>query len=168
MPGEIDPDTGEENQTGEIISHYNKIPQDIDILLTHDNPFKNELLSNAPRPKLAHLYGHWHDGRDLREVGYYNCSLLDDNYNVKKNFKPVIIDIMKEQEKINFLDSLSLLIEPFYKLKGEKPLSLEEIKEFFNVQKEFYKMQLEDTTAEDEIPWDTNLEIEEENEQSNN
>ena len=27
MPGEIDPDTGEENQTGEIISHYNKIPQ---------------------------------------------------------------------------------------------------------------------------------------------
>lgn len=75
---------------------------------------------------------------------------------------------MKEQEKINFLDSLSLLIEPFYKLKGEKPLSLEEIKEFFNVQKEFYKMQLEDTTAEDEIPWDTNLEIEEENEQSNN
>lgn len=119
MPGEIDPDTGEENQTGEIISHYGKIPQDIDILLTHDNPFKNGLLSNAPRPKLAHLYGHWHDGRDLREVGYYNCSLLDDNYNVKKNFKPVIIDIMKEQEKISFLDSLSLLIEPFYKLKND-------------------------------------------------
>ena len=75
---------------------------------------------------------------------------------------------MKEQEKISFLDSLSLLIEPFYKLKGEKPLSLEEIKEFFNIQKESYKMHLEDTIAEDEIPWDTNLEIEEENDQNNN
>lgn len=72
---------------------------------------------------------------------------------------------MKEQEKISFLDSLSLLIEPFYKLKGEKPLSLEEIKEFFNMQKEFYKTQLEDIIAEDEIPWDTNLEIEEENDE---
>ena len=75
---------------------------------------------------------------------------------------------MKEQEKISFLDSLSLLIEPFYKLKGEKPLSLEDIKEFFNMQKEFYKTQLEDIIAEDEIPWDTNLEIEEENDQNNN
>ena len=88
------------------------------------------------------------------------------NYNVKKNLKPVIIYIMKEQEKISFLDSLSLLIEPFYKLKGEKPLSLEEIKEFFNMQKEFYKTQLEDIIAEDEIPWDTNLEIEEENDEN--
>lgn len=73
---------------------------------------------------------------------------------------------MKEQEKISFLDSLSLLIEPFYKLKGEKPLSLEEIKEFFNMQKEFYKTQLEDIIAEDKIPWDTNLEIEEENDEN--
>ena len=74
---------------------------------------------------------------------------------------------MKEQEEIiSFLGYLSLLIEPFYKLKGEKPLSLEEIKEFFNIQKEFYKTQLEDTIAEDEIPWDTNLEIEEENDEN--
>lgn len=33
------------------------------------------------------------------------------------------------------------------------------------MQKEFYKTQLEDIIAEDEIPWDTNLEIEEENDE---
>lgn len=79
-------------ETGEATSKYDEIPEGIDILLTHDNPFKNNLLSNTPKAKIAHLYGHWHDGRDLPEVGYYNCSVLDDFYNVKKNFKPIIID----------------------------------------------------------------------------
>lgn len=36
------------------------------------------------------------------------------------------------------------------------------------MQKEFYKTQLEDIIAEDEIPWDTNLEIEEVDKQDDN
>ena len=82
-----------DEETGKVTSKYDEIPEGIDILLTHDNPFKNDLLSNTPRSKIAHLYGHWHDGKDLPEAGYYNCSRLDDYYNNKKNFKPITIDI---------------------------------------------------------------------------
>lgn len=81
-----------DEKTEKVTSKYDDIPEGIDILLTHDNPFKNALLSNAPKPKIAHLYGHWHEGRDLPEAGYYNCSILDDYYNNKKNFKPITID----------------------------------------------------------------------------
>lgn len=90
--GEIDPDTGEENTSDEVITHYNKIPNDIDILITHDSPFKNKLLGNVAKHKIAHFYGHWHEGPELRKSGYYNCSLLTDMYNNKDNYEPIIID----------------------------------------------------------------------------
>lgn len=64
----------------------------IDILITHDNPFNNELLGNVAKHKIAHFYGHWHEGPELRKSGYYNCSLLTDMYNNKNNYEPVIID----------------------------------------------------------------------------
>lgn len=103
-------------ETGEVTSKYDDIPDNIDILITHDNPFKNALLSNTPKAKIAHLYGHWHDGRDLPEVGYYNCSLLDDFYNVKKNFKPIIIDTDE------------FVSEDIQESKGESERSLDETK----------------------------------------
>lgn len=158
-PGETDPDTGEVNNTNEIISHYNKIPNNIDILITHDNPFKNELLENAAKHKIAHLYGHWHDGEDLQEQGYYNCSMLNDNYNHKKEFTPITIDIMDKEEAIlSYLDSLKGVLSAFYALKGKDSLTMKELEEFLEMQKDFYKQH---TQEEDEIPWNTNLNTEE-------
>lgn len=80
-------------------SHYSKIPNDVDILLTHDNPYKNHSLYHYFRFKIAHLFGHWHDGQDKPKIGQYNCSILNDMYNHKKGYKPITIEFMTLEEK---------------------------------------------------------------------
>lgn len=76
---------------------YESIPEDTDVLITHDNPNKNmDLYKYCQFDKLAHLFGHWHDGIAYKHLNEYNVSLLDDWYNHKKT-KPLeqnTIDIM--------------------------------------------------------------------------
>ena len=80
--------------------YYTKIPK-CDVLITHDNPYKNNKLSYYCWNKCNyHLFGHWHNGEDDSIRCKFNCSILDDMYNRKKKFKCVIIDIMTEREAI--------------------------------------------------------------------
>lgn len=77
---------------------FSKIPKDTDILLSHDNPYMNETLEIYSKVAKYHLYGHWHDGIANENKNRYNCSLLNDNYWLK--YKPKVIDIMSNEEKI--------------------------------------------------------------------
>lgn len=84
--------------------NFNENPIEIlkcDVLLTHDNPYKNENIQVSNSIATYHLFGHWHDGEDNPILCRFNCSILDDMYNRKKKFKCVIIDIMTEKEAIN-------------------------------------------------------------------
>ena len=75
--------------------------------------------------------------------------MLNDNYNHKKEFTPITIDIMNKEEVIlSYLDSLKGVLSAFYVLKGKDSLTMKELEEFLEMQK-------------DGIPWNTNLNTEE-------
>lgn len=85
--------------------------------------------------------------------------MLNDNYNHKKEFTPITIDIMDKEEAIlSYLDSLKGVLSAFYALKGKDSLTMKELEEFLEMQKDFYKQH---TQEEDGIPWNTNLNTEE-------
>lgn len=111
----------------------NNIPQDTDILITHDSPLHNNLLYEKAKNIKYHLYGHWHSDLSDTKNNRYNCSILTDNYNFKKKFILPKISINMEynvkdlneildkinskilednnDEEINRLTILKLLIE---------------------------------------------------------
>ena len=69
---------------------YYNIPDNIDILITHDSPFYNSnVISNAK----YHFFGHWHDGATDSKNSRYNCAILNDYYTVKWGNKRIIVDI---------------------------------------------------------------------------
>lgn len=91
---------------------WDKVPEDIDVLVTHGPP--KDILDVVPRPSgfhagceklyeqvtsrirpAIHIFGHLHGGHGYHrhgETDYYNVSCLDDNYNMYPN--PVtVIDI---------------------------------------------------------------------------
>lgn len=79
----------------EPINTY-EIPENTDILLTHDNPNYNETLRecvNKVDNLKAHFFGHWHDGISYGDLNQYNCSLLNDNYNFRDYKHIVCIEI---------------------------------------------------------------------------
>lgn len=134
---------------GDLETCYD-IPKGIDILLTHDNPFKNLVLgskidsTNMPQ---YHFYGHWHDGPSFLD-GYncYNCSILDDMYNRKKNYEITKVNVMTNKE---YLALLITNFTVFYKLKGEKDLTLGDMHEFFGMQEAVLDLPF---MGEDETP----------------
>lgn len=93
---------------------YNKIPI-CDVLITHDSPKKNDLLSDYGlfKPKIW-FYGHWHEEESDEKLGLYNCSRLDDYYNFKKNYKFVEIDMEKTKYELlqEITEGFKDLIEP--------------------------------------------------------
>lgn len=118
---------------------YSSIPEDTDVLITHDNPYRNFPLgeckdSKTFKKKLYHLYGHWHGAPSHEEKRAYNCSILDDMYNRKKKYKPIEIEVMTEQEIINILYTG---LVAYSKLIGKEELSLEDIKKYFDIQLDF-------------------------------
>jgi len=89
-----------------------KIPENTDILLTHDNPYKNFILyQNLSEHIKFHFYGHWHDGKDDPKEGRYNCSILNDYYNFKKDYNFVLINFEKNMDIKNKIDEISKEIE---------------------------------------------------------
>jgi Icc-related predicted phosphoesterase len=129
--------------------HFINIPK-CDILLTHENPLKNNYLYNNSYGKYKyHFYGHWHDGDSDVNLKCYNCSRLDDHYNFKKNYKFVILDIMTEKEKKQveqeFLDSLI----------NEAHNTHPDIEEWLSA----YKVINLPQDKEDEVEWNTSAEI---------
>lgn len=137
---------------------FEKIPK-CDILLTHDNPNHNHSLGHYCFGKYKHhLFGHWHDGTSYKHLGQHNCSILDDYYNLKKDLNIVTVDIMKKEDnaiKIEFIEYLKLIIRDYFRLNGDKPLTLEELNTFFDMQKEFIE-----SSEEDENEWDRNINTE--------
>lgn len=148
-----------EYSTNEIEDNpFEKIPK-CDILLTHDNPNHNHSLGHYCFGKYKHhLFGHWHDGTSYKHLGQHNCSILDDCYNLKKDLNIVTVDIMKKEDnaiKIEFIEYLKLIIRDYFRLNGDKPLTLEELNTFFDMQKEFIE-----SFEEDENEWDRNINTE--------
>ncbi|WP_127714141.1 metallophosphoesterase [Halobacteriovorax sp. HLS] len=95
----------------EILRHYNMIPKDTDILVTHGPPLKildqaypqknsphlgdQDLLSTVEGLKLkAHIFGHIHGshGTLVRgETTYINASIMDEAY--EPSFSPIIFEV---------------------------------------------------------------------------
>jgi hypothetical protein len=86
-------------------TQYENIPNDTDVLISHDSPYQNKYLDFYSKSAKYHLFGHWHDGKDDKINGRYNCSILNDWYNHKKDNKIQTIDTtmdVLETKKINF------------------------------------------------------------------
>lgn len=136
---------------------YDNIPRDTDVLITHDNPYNNSILFYfIPKNIKYHLYGHWHEGTSFIEKNKYNCSILNNTYNIKEGFKPIEINISTSMRRLE--DDLQLLAKIktaficFYKLKGEKVLSKEEINDFFNIEEAFIKDLYTDKEEDTSLP----------------
>lgn len=136
-------------------TEYNDIPKDVDVLITHDNPYENMMLGVSLEkisPKeFIHLYGHWHDGPSKEENKAFNCSILNDMYNRKKGWKPIEIEVMTPGDKIEInKEYLAILIDSFKTfsaLKGNN-IGMDEVKEFFALQKEYLGMMSEEDEVE--------------------
>lgn len=128
--------------------------RDVDIFITHDNPYKNMSLKywldKTKTNNSIYLYGHWHDGPSKEENKAFNCSILNDMYNRKKGWKPIEIEVMTPSDKIEInKEYLAILIDSFKTfsaLKGNN-IGIDEVKEFFALQKEYLGM----TSEEDKV-----------------
>lgn len=96
------------NRGSEIKKHWNLIPNDTDVLITHGPPFGildetvygkrtgcEELLLRVyqVKPKF-HIFGHIHEDYGIfmkGETSFVNASVLDDWYEMKN--KPIILDL---------------------------------------------------------------------------
>lgn len=115
-----------------------------DVLITHDNPnYNNKLWYYCLGKSSNHLFGHWHDGISYSHLGQYNCSILNDSYNFKKDLEIVTIDIMTEEEKQKieqrFLETL------IYSAKTDEVIDF--LKQFI----------IPGSLEEDETEWNTNI-----------
>lgn len=123
-------------------SPFLRIPY-CDILLSHDNPNYNHILNYYSSGSYKyHFFGHWHNGTAYNFMNQYNCSLLDDNYNTKKNLIINTIYIMTEEEKQKIEQSfLETLI---YAAKTDEVIDF--LKQFI----------VPGSLEEDETEWNTN------------
>lgn len=131
------------------LEYYKYIPK-CDILLTHENPLKNDYLYyNSYGKYNYHFYGHWHDGESDSLKRMYNCSRLDNYYNFKKNYEFIVIDIMTDIEKKQVeQEFLSKIIE-------QAKIAQPDIASWL----EAYKTPVIQQDIEDSIPWDTSAEV---------
>lgn len=133
-------------------SVYNNIPKaDIDVLITHDTPFKNNCLytiidtmSNQP----TIFCGHWHEEKSNETQNIYNCSILNNWYNMKENFDIPTVDIETRNSVIEeVFTTMSDNIGKYTALQQYDSSQVKAIKEFLTLNKEFFLKQ-----QEDEIP----------------
>lgn len=86
-----------------------EIPHNLDVLITHDNPQYNTNLSFNDAK--YHFYGHWHEGYSIPSKNRYNCSILNDCYNViGGKFTNVFVneDIDKINNTLEILEELKV------------------------------------------------------------
>ena len=111
------------NRGEEIKLHWDLIPDDTEILITHGPPFGildenvdgkrlgcEELLSRVlqVQPKY-HIFGHIHEGYGMlvkKEVEFVNASVLDDRYELKN--RPSMISIMRKDSSIDIKNHISV------------------------------------------------------------
>ena len=132
-------------------SVYDTIPKtDIDVLIIHDTPFKNNCLDKIAEnlPYTTIFYGHWHDGASDEFQEQYNCSIRDDEYNIKEDFEIPVVEVETEKSKIEeIFDTMINNIPMYTALKGYDNFQVNAIKEYLRLNKEFFLKQ-----QEDEIP----------------
>lgn len=119
-----------------------------DILITHDNPDKNKRLIRV-NPELW-FYGHWHDADSNLQLKRYNCSILDDNYNLRRS-KYVEIEI--DTKVYDALEDMQNSIIDFFQAYPEQ-LSVDSLRDVVKGCKDrVYHDSLR--ISEDDIPWNT-------------
>lgn len=151
------------------IGVYRTIPKTgIDVLITHDTPIKNFCLDNiieSMQSKPTIFCGHWHEGRSDNLQKIYNCSIRDDQYNIKKDFIIPVAEVETEKSKIEeIFDTMINNIPMYTALKHYDNFQVNAIKEYLQLNREFFLKQ-----QEDEIPLPITGEvIEEEHEEDDN
>jgi Icc-related predicted phosphoesterase len=90
--------------------HWDLIPKDTDVVITHQPPFMigdlsnykqqhtgceylNDILINKIKPKV-HICGHIHEGygqQEIKGIRFCNVSVLDENYELKHKPTTIII-----------------------------------------------------------------------------
>ena len=110
--------------TSQCIEWFKDIPNDVDILLSHDSPTYNEYLNDRCKELnfKAHFYGHWHGGPSRVDKKQYNCSYLNDNYNVEN--KCITIEIEKEKDMLH--TKSDVISEIYDELKSQEGLLYKE------------------------------------------
>ena len=134
---------------------FENIPDNTDVLLSHDNPYNNENLSKYSKNIKYHFYGHWHEGVTSEKRNRYNCSLLNDNYYLK--YKPVMINIMTDKEKNDLLNEIIIKINKEMDSNSSE-LSFKEVSivdEVIDIITSF--MSIPTADQEDEISWDNTI-----------
>ena len=134
------------------IGVYHTIPRiGIDVLITHDTPIKNLCLDNiieSMQNKPTIFCGHWHTGDSDNLQKIYNCSIKDDQYNIKKDFEIPVVEVETEKSKIEEIFDIMIDNIPMYTaLKHYDNFQVNAIKEYLQLNKEFFLKQ-----QEDEIP----------------
>ena len=134
------------------IGVYRTIPKTgIDVLITHDTPIKNFCLDNiieSMQSKPTIFCGHWHEGHSDNLQKIYNCSIRDDQYNIKKDFIIPVVEVETEKSKIEEIFDIMINNIPMYTaLKHYDNFQVNAIKEYLQLNKEFFLKQ-----QEDEIP----------------
>ena len=146
------------NDLGEY-NHLQNIK--IDVLITHDNPFKNIMLMNyIKNPPKIWFYGHWHEGKDIRELGLYNCSIINNYYNMKTDFDIPTVDIENKDTIIEeIIKEMQLNVSRLTAIRQYDSHQVKAIKDFLEeVKKSIVRQQ------EDEIPLPITGEVIEEDE----
>ena len=131
---------------------YRNIPKyNIDVLITHDTPIKNFCLDNiieSMQNKPTIFCGHWHEERSDNLQKIYNCSIRDDQYNIKKDFIIPVVEVETKKNKIEEIFDIMIDNIPMYTaLKHYDNFQVNAIKEYLQLNKEFFLKQ-----QEDEIP----------------
>ena len=135
----------------EVGVYRNILKYNIDILITHDTPIKNLCLDNIienMQNKLTIFCGHWHEEHSDNLQKIYNCSIRDNQYNIKKDFKIPVVEVETEKSKIEEIFDIMIENIPMYTaLKHYDNFQVNAIKEYLQLNKEFFLKQ-----QEDEIP----------------
>lgn len=149
------------------LKEYDRLQNiEVDVFITHDNPFKNIMLMNYTKnPPRCWFYGHWHEENSNKEFNMYNCSIRDNLYNIKKDFEIPVVEMETEKSTIERIFDIMIDNIPMYTaLKGYDNFQVNAIKEYLRLNKEFFLKQ-----QEDEIPLPITGEvIEEEHEEDDN
>lgn len=130
----------------DIGEYFTLVNIQTDVLITHDNPFKNTKLKHylTCEPKVW-FYGHWHEGKSNKALKLYNCSVRDDYYNIKENFELPIVEIDTRDSTVEEIFSTMLEnIGRFTALRHYDNFQVNAIKDFLIQSKEFLLKQKED------------------------
>ena len=127
---------------------YCTIPH-CDILITHDSPEYNNTLNyfNYYKPRYW-FYGHWHEGSSNLKEYKYNCSILNNYYNL--NNKPLrTVEINMKKTKYELLQEFAEAIKENLEIDNRENYEKAKSK----IDEILVKFLENPRDKEDEIPW---------------